>query len=103
MGKVYKASRKAPSVVGNPIKRSVEVELTPTSVIYRSGLLTKKSNEIPYAKINSVSVKQNIHERMLGYGDVVILAGNDVNGIILENIEEPTALRDQIMAQVHKG
>ncbi len=100
MGNVYKASRKAPSVMGNPVKRSIEVELTPTSVIYRSGLLTKKSNEIPFSKINSVTVKQNIHERMLGYGDVVIMAGNDVNGIVLENIDNPNSLRDEIMNQV---
>lgn len=100
MGKIYVASRKAPSVMGNPMKRAIKVELTETSVIYSSGIISKKSNEIPYTKINSVTVKQNLHERMLGYGDVVILAGNDVNGITIENIENPKELRDEIMSKV---
>lgn len=103
MSKTYVASRKAPSVVGNPIKRSLKVELTQTSVVCSSGLITKRSDEIPYTKINNVSVKQNLHERMLGYGDVVIVAGNDIDGIILENIENPNELRDEIMAMVNKS
>jgi uncharacterized membrane protein YdbT with pleckstrin-like domain len=101
MGNIYKASRKAPSVVGSISKRSIEVELTPTSIIYRSGILTKKVNEIPYSKVNSVSVKQSLHERALGYGDVVVLTGNDVNGIVLENIDNPSELRDAIMSKIN--
>lgn len=103
MNKVYKASRKSMSVATSPSKQSLEVIITDHSVIYKRGIISKKSEEIPFSKINSVNVKQSLMERSLGYGDVIIMTGNDVNGIVLDNINDPQGLKNDIMAKIHSG
>ncbi len=102
MNKTYKASRKSPKVAISASKRSLTVKLTDNSVVYSKGILSRHANEVPYSKINSVNVKQGMVEQGLGYGDVIIMTGNDVNGIVLENIENPQGLKSDIM-QMIKG
>lgn len=102
MNKTYKASRKSPSVAVSASKRSLVVKLTDNSVVYSKGILKRQANEVPYSKINSVNVKQGMVEQGMGYGDVIIMTGNDVNGIVLENIENPQGLKGDIM-QMIKG
>ncbi len=100
MDKIYKASRKSPKVAVSASKRSLTVKLTDSSVIYSKGLLSRQSNEVPYSKINSVNIKQGMVEQGLGYGDVIIMTGNDVTGIVLENIENPQGLKADIMQMI---
>ncbi len=102
MNKTYKASRKSPKVAISASKRSLTVKLTDNSVVYIKGILSRHANEVPYSKINSVNVKQGMVEQGLGYGDVIIMTGNDINGIVLENIENPQGLKSDIM-QMIKG
>lgn len=100
MDKTYKASRKSPKVAVSASKRSLTVKLTDSSVVYSKGILSRRSNEVPYSKINSVNIKQGMVEQGLGYGDVIIMTGNDVNGIVLENIENPQGLKSDIMRMI---
>jgi len=100
MNKIYKASRKSPKVAISASKRSLTVRLTDNSVVYSKGILSRQANEVPYSKINSVNVKQGMVEQGLGYGDVIIMTGNDVNGIVLENIENPQGLKTDIMNMI---
>ena len=48
--------------------------LTDTSVIYRTGVISTFEIEVPYSKIESVSVRQGPLQRLLGCGDVRIAA-----------------------------
>ena len=98
--KIYTASRKSPSVVSSPKNMSIQVTLEANAVVYKVGVLTKRVEEIPYNKINSINIKQSLSERVLGYGDVVIITGNDVNGIVLKDIDNPQALKSDIMERV---
>jgi uncharacterized membrane protein YdbT with pleckstrin-like domain len=48
--------------------------LTETSVIYRSGIVSRFEVEIPYSQVRAVTVTQGIIQRILGCGDVRISA-----------------------------
>lgn len=71
----------------------VQIELTDKTVILKMGILTTNVTEVPYSKINSISVRKGIVGSMLGYGDIVILTGNDVSGIVFKGIENPDQLK----------
>ena len=71
----------------------VQIELTDKTVILKMGILTSNVTEVPYSKINSISVRKGIVGSMLGYGDIVILTGNDVSGIVFKGIENPDQLK----------
>jgi uncharacterized membrane protein YdbT with pleckstrin-like domain len=68
------------------------------SVEFKKGWLNTTHRQIPYDKINSVDVKIGLMGRFLGYGDVRVFTGNDVEGIKFQGIENPHELRRQIEA-----
>lgn len=77
------------------------LQLTDNSVILKTGWLNVKTIEIPYAKVNSVSTRVNIIGKIFGYGDIVILSGNDISGQVFENIDQPEAVKQEIMHRVN--
>jgi len=48
--------------------------LTDTSLIYRTGIIGRFEIEVPYSKIESVTVRQGPIQRLLGCGDVRVSA-----------------------------
>jgi uncharacterized membrane protein YdbT with pleckstrin-like domain len=46
--------------------------LTSDRLITRSGVIAKKSKEIPLERINDVAFNQNIFERIVGAGDLLV-------------------------------
>lgn len=72
------------------------ITLTGNGVILKRGLVTSNVTEIPYTKINSITIKQGILGQFLNYGDVIILAGNDLVGIPFKGISSPEEIKRQI-------
>lgn len=75
---------------------STSITLTQTSVRLNSGAIIKNTIEIPYSRINTVSVKSPNSF----FGDVVILAGNDSVGQVFKGMKNPEHLRAALMARV---
>jgi uncharacterized membrane protein YdbT with pleckstrin-like domain len=65
------------------------------------GILSKSTREIPLQKINDVTLKQGIIQRMIGTGDVLILAGNDVP-VVIKNVTTPEAFRQAVSMLVQR-
>ena len=103
MDKTYRASRKSPSALTSPDKLSLVVTLTDTAVTYVQGILAKRTETVPYNKINSVNVQQGPLEATLNYGTVIIATGNDVEPITLDDIDSPGQLRDDITAMMQQS
>ncbi|HUD11911.1 MAG TPA: PH domain-containing protein [Candidatus Saccharimonadia bacterium] len=97
MEKVYRACRKSPSALASPDKMSLVVTLNDTGLTYVQGIISHRSETVPYDKINSVNVQQGPLENVLGYGTVVIVTGNDDEPITLVDIEKPHELRSDIV------
>lgn len=66
----------------------------------KTGFLSNDEKEIPYTKINSVSVKQDIIGKILNYGSVIIYTGNDVSGIAFSNLDNPSEVKSLILKRI---
>ena len=72
-----------------------EIAVTNRRVIYKKGLIRRKTNEMNMDKVESVQVEQSILGRMLGYGTVTIL-GTGEGFETLRTIASPIELRNSI-------
>ena len=77
------------------------LKLSSQGVILKKGWLSIKTIEIPLAKINSISINQSIFGRIFGYGDVIILSGNDISGQVFNYAEKPETIKAEILKRVH--
>jgi hypothetical protein len=103
MQKVYKASRKSASALASPDKLSLVVTLTDNGMEYRQGLVSHRSELIPYNRINSVNVQQGPLQNTLDYGTVIVATGNDVEPIKLVDIENPYGLQQDLEDMMHQA
>jgi uncharacterized membrane protein YdbT with pleckstrin-like domain len=74
--------------------------LTGRGVSLRKGAVFTHTVEIPFSKINSVSVKKGFWGSIFGFGDIVITTGNDISGEVFKRIENPDQLKTEIMGNV---
>jgi membrane protein YdbS with pleckstrin-like domain len=72
------------------------ITLGSKSVTLIRGGLGSKVTQVPYAKINSVTISQGILGKTWNSGDVIISTGNDVTGITFRGIENPHLLKETI-------
>lgn len=79
--------------------------LTNERVITRSGVIAKRSKEIPLETINDVTFGQSIIERMLGAGDLVIESAGESGQNRFTNIRKPENVQLEIYraAESRKG
>jgi uncharacterized membrane protein YdbT with pleckstrin-like domain len=80
------------------LKKSLS--LGANGIALRVGALSTTTTEIPYSKINSVTVKRGVFGKIFGYGDIAILTGNDLQGIPFKGIDNPEKLKSEIMSKV---
>ena len=72
-----------------------ELVVTDKRVIYKTGLICRRTQEMNLAKVESVFVDQSIFGRMLGYGDVS-LRGTGSGWEPLRRIAKPLQFRNVI-------
>lgn len=76
---------------------TTEIAITNRRVIYKTGLITRRTIEMNMDKIESVDVTQDIFGRLLNYGTVLI-RGTGASLEPLSTIATPLALRNAISA-----
>ena len=79
--------------------------LTNERVITRSGVIAKRSKEIPLETINDVTFGQRIIERVLGAGDLVVESAGESGQNRFTDIRHPEAVQLEIYraAEARKG
>ncbi len=70
--------------------------LTNERVIVRSGMIARSGTEIPLENISNVLFSQNVWERLLGYGDVLVESAGSQGQSRLEDIPDPEAFQSEI-------
>lgn len=76
--------------------KSVDHVLTTQRFVVRTGILRKAGYEFPLGVINDVAFKQNIFERALGVGDIMIETGGTKGQSVLRNIPSPEEKKEMI-------
>jgi len=79
-------------------RQTTEIAVTDRRVIYKVGLLSRRTIEMNMDKVESVDVRQDLFGRMLDYGTVVI-RGTGAGIEPLTSIATPLALRNAITAR----
>lgn len=81
------------------IKRiTTEIAVTNRRIIYKHGLIRRRTIEMNMEKVESVDVSQSIPGRVFNYGDVLI-RGVGVGFEPLHMVDEPIKLRNAIIAK----
>ena len=70
--------------------------LTTERIIVRDGIVSRGGIEIPLENINNVLFQQNVVERLLGYGDVLIESAGSQGQSRLTDIPDPEAFQSEV-------
>lgn len=82
-------------------QKLVRYRLTDTTVEIDSGFISRTTQNIPLHRIQDVIVTTTIHQRLLGFGDVVIDNASETGGkVILKNINTPNRYADELLKQM---
>ncbi|MCS7315531.1 MAG: PH domain-containing protein [Bryobacterales bacterium] len=61
------------------------------------GLLSKTTRTLQLSKIQDITVRQTLVQRLWRLGDLSLETAADSGGLLIRNLDEPQALADQIM------
>ncbi len=81
-------------------RASRKYTITSKRIVVRRGIIAKRVNEIEIKDMRFINSTQNIWQRLLGYGDVIV--GSAATGgleIVIKNIVEPEKMKDLIKKQ----
>jgi uncharacterized membrane protein YdbT with pleckstrin-like domain len=84
-----------------PIKRhlrrqTVKLTLAGDKLRYETGLMSKSMRLIQLPKVQDVRVLQSFSQRMFGVGDISIETAGENSRLIVENLDRPRQLAEQI-------
>ena len=82
--------------------RTVNFVVTTDRLIYRSGLFAKQGKEIPLERINDISFKQSVWERIIGAGDLLIESGGEQGQQRFYNVKKPFNVQNEIYRQIER-
>ena len=67
----------------------------------KTGILSNNEVEVPYNKINTISVKQGLLGKILDFGSIVIYTGNDKSGIVFNQLDNPSSIKLAIQEKMN--
>lgn len=73
-----------------------EIAVTNRRIIFKTGLIMRKTNELSMERVESVQVDQSIPGRLLDYGNVFILGTGQGGLEQIKTVAAPLALRNNI-------
>lgn len=77
--------------------------LTADKLEIDQGLISRTTTSIPLARVQDVTVKSTVTQRLLGLGDIIVdNAGTDGDRIVFVNIDRPRKYADILLEQVQK-
>jgi uncharacterized membrane protein YdbT with pleckstrin-like domain len=76
-------------------KRATEMVVTNRRLIFKRGLVARRSDEVNIDRIEGCNVYQSFWGRILGYG-VVVVRGMGIGEVVLPTMEDPLQFRRAI-------
>ena len=69
---------------------------------YETGMLSKATRTIQLSKVQDVTVRQTLAQRMAGVGDLSIETAGETSRLTFANIDSPQAIADRIIDASHR-
>jgi uncharacterized membrane protein YdbT with pleckstrin-like domain len=79
----------------------IENGLTTKRVIFKSGIISRDTEEMRLSKIETVEIKQGIIGRIFGYGSVII-SGTGTSNVVFNYVSGPLNVKKEIESQLDK-
>lgn len=75
--------------------RSIEMGVTNRRVVRKTGILSRETEELRLASIETIDLRQSAWGRLLGFGDVV-LTGRGESAMIFSRLDDPLEVKREI-------
>ena len=82
--------------------RFTTMQISGDRLKYEAGMASKTARSIPLHKVQDVTVKQSVGQRILGLGDLSIETAGETSRLTIEQISSPRVIAEQILDIVAK-
>lgn len=82
-------------IVSQITMATTEFGLTDERLVYKSGLISRNTNEIPLQSLENVNLHQSVFSRLFGYGRIEV-NGSGGSAIVSHAVQDPVKLRASI-------
>jgi uncharacterized membrane protein YdbT with pleckstrin-like domain len=79
-------------------RRMVTLRFHDDHLTLESGFLSRVRRTVDMAKIQDVTVRQTLGQRMLGVGDLMLESAGESGAMAIANVDGPRAIADEILA-----
>ncbi len=80
--------------------RNIEQGVTNKRVIFKKGIVSRRTDEMKLGSIETVEIDQGVFGRVFGFGDVRI-TGRGISDVVFKAIDDPMAVKRQIESVSH--
>jgi uncharacterized membrane protein YdbT with pleckstrin-like domain len=75
--------------------RSIEQGFTNKRVIYKKGIISRQTEEMKLASIETVEIDQSVLGRMFGFGTVKV-TGRGISDVVFRGVDDPMDVKRRI-------
>jgi uncharacterized membrane protein YdbT with pleckstrin-like domain len=79
-------------------RRQVSMRMHDNHLTFESGFLSRTRRTVDMAKIQDVTVRQTLGQRLLGVGDLMLESAGEAGGMGMRNLDRPRHIADAIIA-----
>ena len=83
-------------------QRFTKMTMVGDKLRYETGMLSKATRTIQLSKVQDVTVRQSLGQRMAGVGDLSIETAGETSRLTFPNIDSPQAVADRIIDASHR-
>jgi uncharacterized membrane protein YdbT with pleckstrin-like domain len=84
-------------------RNTVRYTVTDSKLEIDTGLIARTTRNIPLSKIQDVTVRASIAQRLLGFGDIIVDNASEVGGtIVMANINNPRHYADLLLRELRQ-
>lgn len=94
-------------IIGIPIAiykwlvlHNTEQGVTNKRVIFKTGIVSRSTDEMKLTSIETVEIEQSVLGRLLGFGDVKV-TGRGISDLVFHKIDDPMSVKRQIESVSH--
>lgn len=80
--------------------RYTELGVTNKRVIFKTGIISRLSEEMKLASVETVEIDQGVLGRILGYGNIRV-SGRGISDVLLSRVKDPMAVKRAIESISH--
>ncbi|MBX3289005.1 MAG: PH domain-containing protein [Acidobacteria bacterium] len=85
-------------------KKLVRYTLSDSKLEIDTGLISRTTVNVPLRRIQDVTVRASVFQRILGFGDIIVdNAGTDGTQVILKDIDAPRRYADMMLRQMREA